>query len=82
MQMVELIGLFFMFKYIFFDSFGVDHVCKEIKRLIENEMKTNICRPQVNNSIMCGYFCIEFIDFMLAGKTLVDYASLFSPYGF
>ena len=45
-------------------------------------MKTSICRTQVNNSIMCGYFCIEFIDFMLAGKTLIDYASLFSPYDF
>ena len=29
---------------------------------------------------MCGYFCTGFIDFMLAGKTLIDYTSLFSPY--
>ena len=28
---------------------------------------------------MCGYFCIGFIDFMLAGKNLTDYASLFPP---
>ena len=27
---------------------------------------------------MCGYFCIGFIDFMLAGKTLTEY-TLFSP---
>ena len=31
---------------------------------------------------MCGYFCIGFIDFKLAGKTLIDYTSLFSPYDF
>ena len=31
---------------------------------------------------MCGYFCIGFIDFMLAGKTLIDYTSLFSSYNF
>ena len=31
---------------------------------------------------MCAYFCTGFIDFMLAGKTLIDYASLFSPYDF
>ena len=32
---------------------------------------------------MCGgYFCIGFIDFMLAGKKLTDYANLFSPYDF
>ena len=28
---------------------------------------------------MCGYFCIEFINFMFKGKTLTDYANLFSP---
>ena len=28
---------------------------------------------------MCGYFCIGFIDFMLKGKSLFDYANLFSP---
>ena len=27
---------------------------------------------------MCGYFCIGFIDFMLAGKKLIDYTNLFS----
>ena len=35
-----------------------------------------------NNSVMCGYFCIGFIDFMLAGKTLTDYTNLFPPYDF
>ena len=29
---------------------------------------------------MCGYFYIRFIDLMLAGKKLIDYTSLFSPY--
>ena len=31
---------------------------------------------------MCGYFCIGFIDFILEGKTLIDYTNLFSPYDF
>ena len=31
---------------------------------------------------MCGYFCISFIDFMLAGKTLIDFTNLFSPNNF
>ena len=31
---------------------------------------------------MCACFCIGFIDFMLAGKELTDYANLFSPYDF
>ena len=32
--------------------------------------------------MMCGYFSIRFIDFMLAGKKLTDYANLWSPYDF
>ena len=29
---------------------------------------------------MCAYLCIRFIDFILAGKILTDFTSLFSPY--
>ena len=70
-------------KIFHFDSFDVEHVLEEIKEFIGNKhLKANIFRVQVNNSIMCGYFCIGFIDFMLAGKKLTDFTSLFSPYGF
>ena len=49
------------------DSFGVERIPEEIKEFIENEnIKANIFRIQENNSIMCGYFCIGFIDFVLA----------------
>ena len=66
-----------------FDSFGVEHIVEEIKKIIGNKnIKANIYCIQANNSMMCGYFCIGFIDFMLAGKTLIDYANLFSPYDF
>ena len=68
---------------IYFDSFGVEHVPKEIKKFIRyKSTKTNIFRIQAENSIMCGYFCTGFIDFMFAGKTLIDFTSLFSPYDF
>ena len=40
---------------------------------------TNIYRIQAYNSIMFGYFCIGFIDFMLKGKSLLEYTHLFSP---
>ena len=67
----------------YFDSFGVKHIPKEIKTFISNKnIKTNIFRIQAYDSIMCGYFCIEFIDFMLAGKTLTDFTNLFSPNNF
>ena len=68
---------------IYFDSFGVENVPKEIKRFIGHKnAKTNIFRIQADNSIMCGYFCIGFIDFMFAGRSLIDFTSLFSPYDF
>ena len=70
-------------KITYFDSFGVEHVPKEIKRFIKHKsIKTNIFRIQADNSIMCGYFSIGFIDFMFARKSLIDFTSLFSPYDF
>ena len=64
----------------YFDSFRVEHIPKEIKTFINiKNIKTNMFRIQAYDSIMCGYFCIGFIDFMLKGKTLTEYTNLFSP---
>ena len=43
---------------------------------------TNIFIIQAYDSVMCGYFCIGFIDFILKSKTLTDFAYLFSPISF
>ena len=68
---------------VYFSSFGLEHVPEEIKEFIRiKSIKANIFRVQVNNSVMCGYFCIGFVDFILAGKELTDFTSLFSPYNF
>ena len=65
---------------IYFNSFGVEHISKEIRKLIGNKnVRTNIYRMQAYDSIMCGYFSIGFIDFILKGKSLLEYANLFSP---
>ena len=64
----------------YFDSFGVEHIPKEIKAFIKNKkVKTNI---QAYDSIMCGYFCIGFINFMLKSKSLTEYTNLLSPNDF
>ena len=66
----------------YFDSFGVEHIPKEIKEFVKNKnIITNIFRIQAYDSIMCGYFCIGFIDFMLAGKT-TEHTNLFPPNNF
>ena len=64
---------------IYFDSFGVEHIPKEIIKFIGNNKKiiTNIYRIQAYDSIMCGYFCIGFINFMFDGNSLTDYTNLF-----
>ena len=68
---------------LYFDGFGVEHIPEEIIKLIENRnIKTNIFRIQAYDSIMCGYFYIAFIDFMLKGKNLTEYTNLFSPNDF
>ena len=65
----------------YFDSFDVEHILKEIKTFIDRSLSitTNIFRIQAYDSIMCGYFCIGFIDFLLAGKTLTEFTNRFSP---
>ena len=55
----------------YFDSFGVEHIPKEIKIFINNKnIIANIFRIQAYDSVMCGYFYIGFIDFMLKGNNL------------
>ena len=68
---------------VYFNSFGVEHVPEEIKEFVGNKNTiANIFRVKANNSVMCGYICIGFIDFMLVGNKLSDFTGLFSPYDF
>ena len=78
------VALFVKPKYaVYFDSFGIEHIPKEIKHAIGNEeIKANIFRIQAHDSIMCGYYCIKFINYMLESKSLIDFTSLFSPHDF
>ena len=65
---------------VYFDSCGVEHIPKEIKKLIRNKnIITNIYGIQTYNSLMCGYFYIGFIDFMLKGKILLNHINLLFP---
>ena len=67
----------------YFDSFGVEHISKEIIKFIGHKnIIANIFRIQAYDSIMCGYFCIAFIDFMFKGKTLTEFTNLFPPNSF
>ena len=74
------VALFVKPKYtVYFDSFGIEHIPKEINKFIgskelgsavgNNDIESNIFRIQAYDSIMCGYFFIEFINYILKGKT-------------
>ena len=63
----------------YFDSFGVEHIPKEIMKFIDNKtIITNIFRIQAYDSIMCGYFCIGFINFLFNGNSLINFTNLSS----
>ena len=67
----------------YLDSFGVEHIPKEIKGFIDNKnIIANIFRIQAYDSVMCGYFYIAFINYKFMGKSLIDYTNLFSPNNF
>ena len=48
----------------YFDSFGVEQIPEETKAFINCSLSiaANIFRIQAYDPIMCGYFCIGFID--------------------
>ena len=88
MQMLGCIGLlYFVTKRRLLISIvervGVERVPEEIKEFVRNKnIITNIFWVQANNSVTCGYFCIGFIDFVLTGKKLTDFTSIFYPHDF
>ena len=64
----------------YFHSFVVEHIQKDIRKFNRNEnVTTNIYRVQAYHSVMCRYLYIGFIDFMLKGKSFLEYTNLFSP---
>ena len=68
---------------VYFDSIGVEHVPEKVKKFVANKnIIINIFPVQEKNSVMCGYFCIGFIDFMLVGKNLTVFMNFFSPHDF
>ena len=65
---------------MYFDSFGIEYIPQEVLNKIKDKpIIYNILRIQDDDSIMCRFYCIAFIECMIAGKTLLDNINLFSP---
>ena len=68
---------------IYFDSFGIEHILKEIRVFIgDKDIIASISRIQSYDSIKCGSYCIGFTDYKLKGNSLTDFINLFSPNNF
>ena len=67
----------------YFDSFGFEHIPKEIKKFINNKsIISNTFRIEKYDSVMCGHFSIAFIDFMFKRNSLTAFTNLFLPNDF
>ena len=57
---------------LIFDGFGVEHIPKETKIFFDRSIVVaNIFRIEAYDSVMCGYFCVVFIDFLIKGKIIL-----------
>ena len=67
----------------YFHSFGIEHIPQKIRVFIaDKDIIASIYRIQSYDSIMCGYYCIGFTDYMLKGNSLTDFTNFFSPNNF
>ena len=70
-------------KVTYFDSFAVGHIPEEVKIFVgDKKIRSNMYRLQHYYSIMCGYYCIAFIDHMFAGGNLQSFNKMFDPHDF
>ena len=61
-------------------TFGIEYIPQEVLNKVKDKsIAHNIYRIQDDDSIMCGFHCIAFMEYTFAGKTLLDYTNIFSP---
>ena len=65
---------------MYFDSFGTEYNPQEaLSKIKYKSIDHNIFGIQSDGSIICGFYCTAFTEYMLVGKTLLNYANSFSP---
>ena len=67
---------------VYFDYFLIEYILPELLGKVKDKTIThNIFRTQDDDSNMCRFYCIGFIEYMLPGETLLDYINLFNSIG-
>ena len=66
--------------YTYFDSFGIEYTSQEVLNKVRDQsISQNVFRIQDDDSIICVFYCIALIIYMLAAETLLDYTNFFPP---
>ena len=82
-KLKEYIGLHYLLREIqlcILILFETEYIPQEVLNKIKDKSITHyIFRIQEDDSIMCGFYCIAFIEYMLPGKTLLYYTNFLSP---
>ena len=66
----NLLHFITQYKVVYFESFGIKYIPQELlSKIKDKSIALNIFRIQDSKSIMCGFYCIDFIEYMLAGNT-------------
>ena len=64
---------------VYFEYFGIEYIPQEVlNKIRDKSIAHNLFRIQDNDSVLCGFYCIPFIEYILAGRMLLDYTNLFS----
>ena len=62
---------------MYFDSFRTEYIPPEVlKNIKDKSISHEIFRIQYDGSIMCGVYCVAFIEYIIARKALLDYTNL------
>ena len=58
---------------VYFDYFGIEYTPQEVLiKIKDKSIAHTIFTIQDHDSIVCGFYCMAFIEYMLARKTLLD----------
>ena len=65
---------------MYFDAFRIEYNPQRVSNKIKDKsISYNIFRIQDDDSTMCEFYCIAFMEYMIAEKILLDHTNLFSP---
>ena len=65
---------------VYFDSIKIEYISPNaLNKIKDKSISHNIIKIQSGDSIICRFYCIAFIEYMIAGKTLLYYTNLFPP---